>query len=70
VHHFPITDSVNDLALSEPRTKGIQSIQLALVYPRPGAVKAGNVECIGEDDAKGRAEGRNHVYPGQVGGGA
>lgn len=70
MYHFPIADPVNDLTLPKSCAEGIQGIQLTLVHPRPGTVKAGNVECVREDDAKGGAEGRNHVYPRQVGRGS
>lgn len=66
VYHFPVTDTVDDLTLLEPRTQGIQGIQLTLVYSRSGTVATRKIECVREDNAEGGTEGRDHIYPGQV----
>lgn len=64
--HLPIANTVDDLALHESCAEGVQSIQLALIEARSDGVAAGEVKRIREDDAEGRAEGGNHVHPGQV----
>jgi hypothetical protein len=54
------------LALLEPRAQGVEGIQLALIYARPGHVSAREIESIGEDGAERAAEGCYHIDPGQV----
>jgi hypothetical protein len=52
VHHFPIADAVDNLALHEPCAEGIQSVQLTLVYSRSGSVAAREIKRVGKDDAE------------------
>lgn len=66
VHHFPVTDTMDDLAFLELCTKAVQGVQFALIYVRPRNVAAGKVEGVGENDAEGGTKRCDHVYPGQV----
>jgi hypothetical protein len=70
VNHFPVTNTMDDLAFLELCTKAVQSVQFALIHARPQNVAAGQVEGVREDDAEGGTERCDHVYPGQVRGGA
>jgi hypothetical protein len=67
MHHFSITNAMDDLALPKPGAECAQGIQFTLIHARPEVVAAREVERVREDDAEGDTEGCHDIYLGHIG---